>query len=172
MADTNSIRATPARKQHVLDIEEQVVDLAQMTTGELHEQYAEVFGEEPRSRHKTYLIRKIAWRLQANAEGDLSERARQRASELAVDAEVRTTPPRRMSTHKVAPRATKAGDPRLPTAGTSLTRKYKGRTIEVRVLTEGLEYDGERYKSLSAVAKAVTGSHCNGFRFFNLGGKS
>ena len=37
------------------------------------------------------------------------------------------------------------------------------------VLTEGFEYDGERYKSLTAVARAITGTHCNGFHFFKLG---
>jgi hypothetical protein len=77
-----------------MNVENEVDALQQMSTGELRERYAEVFGEEPRSRHKAYLIRKVAWRLQANAEGDLSERARRRAEELAVDADVRTTPPR------------------------------------------------------------------------------
>jgi hypothetical protein len=62
-----------------LDIDAEVAALQQMTTGEVRTRYAEVFREEPRSRHKAYLIRKIAWRLQANAEGDLSERARRRA---------------------------------------------------------------------------------------------
>jgi hypothetical protein len=157
-----------------LNIDDEVASLQEMTTGELRERYAEVFGEEPRSRHKVYLIRKIAWRLQANAEGDLSERARKRAAELAVDAEVRTTPPRDTSNRRPSHETTKAtvaNDPRIPTPGTSITRKYKGGTVEVRVLADGFEYDGERYKSLSAVAKAITGSHCNGFRFFNLGGK-
>ena len=64
-----------------------------------------------------------------------------------------------------------ATDPRLPDPGTAITRKYKGKVLEVRVAREGFECDGERYKSLSAVAKAISGSHCNGFRFFNLGGK-
>ena len=50
-----------------LNIDDEVASLQEMTTGELRERYAEVFGEEPRSRHKVYLIRKIAWRLQANA---------------------------------------------------------------------------------------------------------
>lgn len=157
-----------------LKIEKEVASLQKMTTGELRDRYAEVFGEEPRSRHKAYLIRKIAWRMQANAEGNLSERARRRAAELAVDADVRTTAPRgkivrqaiRQSTQRVAD-----ADPRLPSPGTALTRKYKGRTIEVRVLSEGFEYDGKRYKSLTAVAKIITGSHCNGFRFFNLESK-
>jgi hypothetical protein len=60
-----------------------------MTANQLGERYAQVFGEQTRARHKTYLVRKIAWRLQALAEGDLSIRARRRAQELANDAEVR-----------------------------------------------------------------------------------
>ena len=114
-----------------LDIEAEVADLEKMTTGELHDRYTEVFGEEPRSWHKRYLIRKIAWRLQAKAEGGLSERARQRADELAVDADVRTTRPRNAKPRRR--KAVVANDPWLPTPGTSITRKYKGRTIEVRV---------------------------------------
>jgi hypothetical protein len=51
-----------------------------------------------------------------------------------------------------------------------LVRQYKGQTIRVLVLPDGFEFEGERYRSLSAVAKAVTGSHVNGFRFFKLGG--
>ena len=150
----------------MLDIQREVASLEKMATGELQERYAEVFGEVPRSRHKRYLIRKIAWRLQANAEGDLSERARQRAAELAVDAEVRTTPPKDF----IASQAAKENgrDPRLPSPGTSLIRTYRGQTIQVNVTENGFEWDGERYQSLSAVAKAITGSHTNGFRFFNL----
>ena len=49
-----------------------------------------------------------------------------------------------------------------------LTRPYKGRTLQVQVLAQGFEFEGQVYRSLSAVAKAVTGSHCNGFLFFRL----
>jgi hypothetical protein len=59
-------------------------------------------------------------------------------------------------------------DPRLPCPGTYLQRLYKGRTIQVLVQTDGFVYDGQLFASLSAVAKAVTGSHCNGFWFFGL----
>jgi len=52
--------------------------------------------------------------------------------------------------------------------GTQLIRQYKGRTVEVTVLEDGFEYEGRRYRSLSAVAKTVTGSHWNGFNFFGL----
>ena len=48
-------------------------------------------------------------------------------------------------------------------------RKYKGKTLQVQVLQRGFAFDGQVFKSLSAVAKAITGSHCNGFWFFGLG---
>jgi hypothetical protein len=60
---------------------------------------------------------------------------------------------------------------RVPAPGAVLTRSYKGRTLRVQVLTRGFLYAGETYSSLSAVAKAVTGSHCNGYLFFRLTGK-
>jgi hypothetical protein len=58
-----------------IDIEREVATLRSMTTHELVERYAQVFGEETRTRHKPYLIRRIAWRVQAIAEGDLSVRS-------------------------------------------------------------------------------------------------
>ena len=68
--------------------------LREMSVSELHARYREVFGEEPRSRNKDFLWRRIAWRIQALREGDLSERARQRAAELARDTDVRLRAPR------------------------------------------------------------------------------
>ena len=59
-------------------------------------------------------------------------------------------------------------DPRLPLPGTILRRQYRGRVVQVTVLREGFEYEGEVYRSLSAVAKAVTGSHWNGLLFWGL----
>jgi len=64
-------------------------------------------------------------------------------------------------------------DPRIPPAGSAIVRSYKGKKLRVLVLDgEGFEYDGQRYDTLSAVAKHITGSHINGFRFFGLGKKS
>ncbi|MFY8201729.1 MAG: DUF2924 domain-containing protein [Pirellula staleyi] len=56
----------------------------------------------------------------------------------------------------------------VPIPGSLIMREYKGRLLEVLVLDEGFEYAGEKFKSLSAVAKRITGSHCNGYLFFNL----
>ena len=155
-----------------IDIDRELAALEGMSTGQLCERYAQLFGEPVRTRHRAYLIRKIAWRLQAMAEGDLTERARRRAAELADDAEVRVMPPKaatpRPATLKL--RTDAASDSRLPAPGTAIVRKYKGRTVRVLVTADGFEYEGMRYASLSAVAKAITGSHCNGFRFFKLEG--
>ncbi len=161
-----------------LNIEKEVAFLERMTVGQLQERYVEVFGEPVRSRHRQYLIRRIAWRLQANAEGGLTERALRRADELANDADVRLTPPKwtrppksdRASGSRTVPVAV-SKDQRLPSIGSQITRLYKGRTIDVTVLASGFEYLGERYRSLTAVAKAITGSHMNGFRFFGLESK-
>jgi hypothetical protein len=63
-----------------------------------------------------------------------------------------------------------AVDARLPPSGSELVKTYKGRSLRVAVLTAGFEHDGVVYASLSAVAKAVTGTHVNGYQFFGLGG--
>ena len=59
-------------------------------------------------------------------------------------------------------------DPRLPKVGTTITKKYKGKTLNVRVLEKGFEYNGQVFRSLSGVAKHITGSIWNGFLFFGL----
>ncbi|MBC8355138.1 MAG: DUF2924 domain-containing protein [Planctomycetes bacterium] len=82
-----------------LDIDREVATLEGMSTGQLCERYAELFGQPVRTRHRAYLVRKIAWRLQAVSEGDLTERARRRAEELADDADVRVMPPKAATPH-------------------------------------------------------------------------
>ena len=151
----------------------EVSALGQMTVAELRARYAEVFGEAAHVG-QTWLLKRIAWRLQAIAEGDLSERARRRARELANDADLRLLPPRNdpQATPSLPPLSSQGkADDRLPPPGSLLVRTYKGRTVQVRILHEGFECAGTVYPSLSAVAGAVTGSHCNGFLFFRLNRK-
>lgn len=182
MAETNSIGALAAPEPKLSkphgntgQIGQQLTALVRMTASELRQKYAEVFGETSRSNHREWLIKRIAWRLQANSEGGLSERARLRALELANDADLRMKAP---PTPKPVPQvelrpverpASGTNDHRLPQAGAVLKREYKGRTLIVTVLTEGFQLEGQVYKSLSAVAKAVTGTHTNGYLFFRLG---
>jgi hypothetical protein len=158
-----------------MNITREVAVLQRLTVRQLRDKYAEVFGEETPTHNKVWLVKRIAWRLQALAEGDLSERARRRAAELANDADLRRSPPRLPAAQLPAPRRTETHvlpftpDDRLPPPGTILTRPYKGDVVQVLVLPQGFEYHGAVYPSLSAVAKAVTGSHCNGYLFFRLG---
>src|SRR5215813_9954556 len=70
-----------------------IATLPRLTVVQLRTRYAEIFGETTNAGHKGWLVKRIAWRLQALAEGDLSERARQRAAELANDADLRLSPP-------------------------------------------------------------------------------
>ena len=149
--------------------------LRRLTVGGLREKYREVFGEESRSNHKDFLFRRIAWRMQANAEGGLAERARRRALEIANDADLRIRAPKDLgrggsdSGHRTAV-DTVGGrrDPRLPAPGTLLTRDFKGQTYIVKVLADGFEYEGRTYRSLSAIAGEIAGTRWNGFLFFGL----
>jgi len=153
-----------------VNVAKELAALEAMTVAQLRAKYAQVFGEETRVGNKTWLVKRIIWRLQALAEGDLSERARRRAAELAQDADLRLSPPRQKQTTSASVqrngKASAHANGHLPLPGTILTRWYKGQTLKVQVLRQGFEYDGQTYKSLSAVAKTITGSHTSGFLFF------
>ena len=157
-----------------LNITQELATLRRMTPKELRARYAELFGERPSTQNTGWLLKRLAWRLQALAEGDLSQRARRRAAELANDADLRTSTPR-VAVAEPAPERTAVkavrfqADERLPPPGSILTRRYKGEELRVQVLAEGFAFEGQVYRSLSAVARAVTGSHCNGFLFFRIG---
>lgn len=149
-------------------LERELVDLEKLKVGELVEKYRSLFGKDTRTRNRPYLVRKIGWRIQELAKGGLSERAKARLVELAESAPLR----------QVAPRPTKATakeaapddgrDPRLPKAGTILRREYNGKEYAVTVHEADFEYRGKRYASLSKIAKEITGTHWNGWLFFNL----
>lgn len=155
-----------------MDVSKQLAALNRMNVAELVTRYGEVFNEQPpRTQNKAWLIKRVAWRIQALAEGDLSERARRRAAELANDADLRVLAPRvKPAPAKPAPREDLRlkADRRLPLPGSIIAKEYRGTTVQVKVLQQGFEYDGEVFKSLSAVAKAISGSHCNGYLFFGL----
>ena len=153
-----------------VNVTREVAALEAMTVNELRAKYAQVFGEETRVGNKAWLVKRIIWRLQALAEGDLSERARRLAAELAQDADLRLSPPRQKQTTPASlqknGKASALVNGHLPLPGTILTRRYKGQTLKVQVLRHGFEHEGQVYRSLSAVAKAITGSHTSGFLFF------
>lgn len=159
-----------------INFQRELALLERMSVKELKAKYAEVFGDETRTGNRVWLVRRIAWRIQANAMGGLSERAFKRAAELSNESDLRTMPPKLPDIVKhsmdtpmtITQTIAFSEDNRVPLPGTMLSRQYKGRTIYVRVLHKGFEFEGEVYRSLSAVAKAISGTHCNGFRFFQL----
>lgn len=153
------------------EIGRQIDELRHMTTAQLQMKYRELFGQSSHSNHKDYLFRRVAWRLQAIVEGGLSERARQYAREIAEDADLRLCAPKHYGEAQSAVRmasASRRPDPRVPAPGTQLIKRYRKETITVTVLDDGYQYGLRVYKSLSAIAREVTGTQWNGFQFFGL----
>jgi hypothetical protein len=110
-------RAESASIRHEID------HLRHKTVAELKVRYLEVFGEASRSNHKQFLVRRIAWRLQALAEGNLSERARERALSLARDADLRLRAPQGSS--GMATTGGRHRDARVPAPATILRRAFR-----------------------------------------------
>src|SRR5262249_14147815 len=140
-----------------MTVEQEIAALKRLTTKQLKRRFAELTGDATAANNRPWLIKRLAWRLQALAHGGLSQKALDRAEELANDADLRLLPPREVTAQKPttpspAPQAN--SDTRLPPPGSVIARKYKGRDIRVTVLSSGFEWGGKSYPSLSAVAKA------------------
>jgi hypothetical protein len=143
--------------------------LQQLPVNKLREEYHRVYGEATTAANKGFLIKKIAWKIQELEFGGITEEVTQKAWEMVEGLNL----PGRIPSIKLREKCTgsvqfPSQDKRLPLPGTIITREYKGMRIEVEVTEEGFVYAGNKYHSLSAVAKAVTGSHWNGFVFFHL----
>jgi hypothetical protein len=154
----------------------EIESLRRASMADLRKKYRETFQEETRCTHREHLFRRIAWRLQALAEGDLSERARDRAQQIAQDGDLRINAPRQFfivggeRVRTTGDRKQREQDCRLPLPGTLLTRSWKGRRVLVEVLAKGFRYENTQYSSLSAIATAITGTRWNGLAFFGLTG--
>jgi hypothetical protein len=153
------------------ELNQHIDQLRHLTMAQLKLKYRELFGQASHSNHKDYLFRRVAWRVQALAEGGLSERARRYAQELATDADLRLCAPKPMTA--TPPAVLVAGgsrqrDPRVPAPGTKLIKQYKDETLTVTVLEDGYQYRERVYKSLSAIARQVTGTQWYGYLFFGL----
>jgi hypothetical protein len=153
-------------------IAKQIQELRRMSVSDLRAKYREVFGEGTRSGNKDWMWKRIAWRIQQKAYGGLSERAKQRALSIADEDDIRMRVPAGAFDAAMKGNAMTTGtlrrDKRIPPTGTVLNREYKGEKHSVTVLDNGFEYDGRRFLSLSAVAREISGSHWNGYAFFNL----
>ena len=153
----------------------QLAALATMTSDELAARLADLTGRTSRTRNRTYLRKRLAWHLQAAEYGGLSEAALAKIDELAPIAMARFDAARRRrgrpDPHQrgKGSQAGAARDPRLPDPGTVIRRVYGGDMHEVTVLNDGFEYRGQCFRSLSKIARAITGTPWNGFTFFGCG---
>ena len=140
-----------------------IEEMRQMTVAQLVDRYAELFGKPPRVKNRQHLWKRCAWKLQETKLGGLSLKAKARLEELIEELDLPFG--KKANKAKETLRGRKGSN---PSVGTTLTRQYKGQEIRVQVLENGFDHDGVIYRSLSAVAKAVTGSAWNGKLFFGL----
>jgi hypothetical protein len=134
----------------------QLAALPAKTTPELKQLWRDLYDREPPSFNRDFLVKRLAYRIQELAYGGLSARAEAKLDRLIDEEEARLAgklPKRR-------------GD--RPIAGTRLIREWRGVEHCATVLDDGFEYQGRRYKSLSAIARAVTGTRWNGPLWFGL----
>jgi hypothetical protein len=165
-------RSGPARREDLAalsNLRRELAQLGAMTVAELAEKYHELFGVPTRTRNKDYLRRRLAWRIQEQQQGGLSSRALERIERLAPQAPARWHEPASKKAGSGGSRRRRNSelrDPRLPPPGHVLTRIHDGVEHKVTILSDGFEYRGEQHRSLSQIAKLITGTPWNGFRFF------
>ena len=133
-----------------------VAALPQMPMAELAAMWEEVFQAKPPKYNKPYLVKRLAYRLQELAYGGLKTTTVKRLQQLGEQ----------LDGGKKRVRSRRADD--RPVAGTRLIREWQGTPHEVIVQPDHFEYRGTRYKSLSSVARAITGTVWNGWAFFGL----
>ena len=142
-------------------------ELRTLTVGELQDRYLHFTGRESRSFNRDYLYKRVAWHMQEAIEGGLRPEVEALAAQLARETSLRSRP-RKLPDLPKPPQAAHPADPRLPAPGSVLRKEHDGEVHEITVLDAGFEYRGERYRSLSRIAKVVTGTAWNGFLWLGL----
>jgi DUF2924 family protein len=127
--------------------------LPKTPTAELKLLWRELYGTEPPGFSRSYLVSRLTYRIQELAYGGLKPATRAKLDALAI---------------ALDPKAARQRVVDRPVVGTQLIREWRGAEHKVTVLAAGFEWQGRRYKSLSAVARAITGTQWNGWSFFGL----
>ena len=138
------------------DVLARLAALRSATTADLKQQWRELFGREPPPHNRAYLQSRLGYRIQELAYGGLKPATLARLHALGEQLDGGNVVLRRIR-----------GDDR-PVAGTRLVRDYQGVQHTVTVLADGYEWEGRPYRSLSAIARAITGTRWNGWAFFGL----
>jgi len=125
-------------------------------TPDLKQEWRELFGKEPPAFNRPYLVSRLTYRIQELAYGGLRPETRTRLEALGEQ----------LDGGNVVLRRIRADGRPLP--GTRLLREWHGVEHAVTVLADGFDWEGRPYKSLSAIARAITGTRWNGWTFFGL----
>lgn len=145
----------------------QVADLQRLTYEELKELWRTLNGGEPPAYNRQYITKRLAYRIQEIAYGGLSEDAHEKMSAVLK---------RHGYDENGVP--ARSGDRRvscgkgMPVIGSKIVREWNGKRYEVIALRDGFEFEGRKYRSLTAIVKAITGTHWNGRKFFGVAGRS
>ena len=148
-------------------VTEQLKALESMSNAEMAARFKEMTGCEARSHNRSWLRKRLAWQLQESQFGGLSADTLAKVEELKPLAAKLFDPATRKgrrpskATVPAIPR-----DPRLPEPGGVLRRSFGGAVHEVTVLADGFDYQGRHFRSLSNIARQITGTPWNGFTFF------
>jgi hypothetical protein len=140
-----------------------IAELHRLPMRDLRDRWRAVMGADPPRYNRSFLIRRLAYRLQDLAHGGLSQDARARMDELLAQAGCDE-----LGSPHVKKQITR-GQREMPIIGTRLIREWNGQPHEVTAVQGGFAYRGRRYRSLTAIAEIITGTHWNGPAFFGVG---
>ena len=165
MCHVVNTRENRTRREHgVKSIAQKIEELRRLSTNDLVNRYGELYGKAPRVKNREHVWKRCAWKIQEQRFGGLSGVARRRLDELISEIDL----PIGEKTRAVTGALKRPPKPGEPPVGTVLTREWHGREISCAVVENGFECEGVVYRSLTAVANAVTGSRWNGKLFFGL----
>ena len=133
-----------------------VLALKAASTADLKKRWREIFDTEPPPYNRRFLESRLAYRIQELAFGGLKPQTLARLEALG----------KRLDGGNIATRRIRTDD--KPITGTRLIREWQGVEHTVTVLKEGYEWQGRPYRSISAIARAITGTRWNGWVFFGL----
>ncbi len=144
-------------------ITSQVAKLQKMTVFELRSEWEKVFGKTTKQTRRSYLWKRLARKLQ---EDQLPKLTADEEAEITLRQSLTNrNPPDQRPANK---QTRKSKESRTPPPGSIISKNYKGRELVVKVLKKGFEYDGQVFRSLSAITREITGTTWNGFTFFGL----
>jgi len=137
----------------------QITQMKKLSLEGLRERWTALCGTEPPAYSRSFMERRLIQRLQEIQYGGLSNRSNDRMKEIAAEHHLdeMAAPPRQASNRKGT-----------PVIGTRMIREWNEKRYEVTVVREGFEFQGKTYRSLTAITKAITGTHWNGPAFFGL----